>query len=128
MERRNLILTQMADHGFIKAEESEAYKALPIALHYKKIDHHDGLAPYFRQVLESEVKTLLEDLRKEDGSKYNLYKDGLKIYTTIDVKMQAYAEQAVAEHISEMQKLFISQADYRTGRVWNTHKKYLDEA
>lgn len=128
MERRNLILTQMADHGFLKKEESESYKALPIKLRYKKIDHHDGLAPYFRQVLEGELKAMLKDLKKEDGSPYNLYKDGLKIYTTIDVKMQAYAEQAVAEHLTEMQALFKAQPDYLTGRVWNTHKKYLNEA
>jgi penicillin-binding protein 1A len=128
LERRNVVIDQMANNDYIKEEEAQKLMKKPIVLDYHKLDYHVGLAPYFRQVLEQDVKKALEGIEKEDGSKYNIYKDGLKIYTTLDVHMQKYAEQAVAMHMSEIQKLFFAQRGYKDGSVWEQFKKYLTQA
>src|SRR5207248_11212295 len=65
-----------------------------------------GMATYFREELRNDMKQWCSEHRKSDGSPYNLYRDGLKIYTTIDSRMQRYAEEAVREHLTEYQKLF----------------------
>lgn len=128
LERRNIVIDQMASNDFIKNDEAEKLKKTPIKLDYHKLDHHDGTAPYFRQVLELQLKEICRDLRKPDGTYYNIYKDGLKIYTTIDYKMQQYAEEAVAMHIREMQKLFVNQGHYKNGSVWKEFGQYLLES
>ena len=123
-ERRNVVLGQMVKYGFLTAGEYDKYSAKPIKLKYHKLDYHEGMAPYFRQEVEQEVKALLKNINKpnsDDG--YSIYKDGLKIYTTLDVKMQRYAEQAVEEHMRDIQKLFKSQSGYRDGSIWNTSLK-----
>jgi penicillin-binding protein 1A len=104
--RRNVVLGQMYKYGFITANEYDSLKLLPIKLRYKPDDHHAGLAPYFREVLRLELHQWLSQHKKADGTPYNLYRDGLKIYTTIDSRMQQYAEEAVKEHLSELQKTF----------------------
>lgn len=127
-ERRNVILNQMADAEFITKAEATALTQKPIALNYHKLDFHEGIAPYFRQIVEQEVKKICKTMEKPDGSNYNLYKDGLKIYTTIDLRMQHYAEQAVEQHISEIQKLFVAQRSYKDGSVWKKYEQYLMES
>jgi penicillin-binding protein 1A len=119
LERRNVVLEQMEKYGYLSSDEQTTLSKKPIALNYHKIDYHEGLAPYFRQVLELQVKQICKDLKKPDGTPYDIYKDGLKIYTTIDTRMQRYAEEAVEEHMAEIQKLFISQSGYRDGTIWN---------
>lgn len=121
LERRNVVLSQMEKYNKISSAQAEEYKQKPIKLDYHKQDYHEGVAPYFRQVLELEVKKICKDLKKEDGSEYNIYKDGLKIYTTINVTMQRYAEEAVAQHMRELQRLFVSQAKYRDGSIFKNH-------
>lgn len=128
LERRNVVINQMADNGFITREEGEKFMKEPLVLDYHKLDHHEGMAPYFRQVLEQELKKICADLKKPDGTKYNIYKDGLKIYTTIDVRMQRYAEQAVEQHIADIQKLFTAQRSYASGAIWKEYEKYLTES
>ncbi len=128
LRRRNTVIDQMAKYGYLTVKEAHELKKKPLVLNYHKLTHHDGIAPYFRQVVEQDVKEMLKDLRKADGSKYNIYKDGLKIYTTIDVRMQQYAEAAVEQHISEMQQLFLDQRKYKDGSIWNDYQKYLDMA
>lgn len=127
-KRRNTVIDQMEKYGFLKSKDAIALKKKPIKLNYKKLSYHEGTAPYFRQVVEQQVKQICKTLKKPNGENYNIYKDGLKIYTTLDVKMQHYAEQAVEEHISELQKIFIGQPRYKDGSVWNDYKKYLDDA
>lgn len=108
LERRNVVLGQMKRNDFISAEQYDSLKALPMELDYSRVDHKDGIAPYFREILRAELKELFNEkdregnykLRKADGSPYDIYKDGLKIYTTINYKMQKYAEWAVQEHLS----------------------------
>lgn len=127
-DRRNVVLSLMAKNHFITDAEADELQKKPIVLDYHKLDYHEGLAPYFRQVVEQEVKKQIADLKKPDGTSYNIYKDGLKIYTTLDVRMQRYAEQAVAVHMSEIEKLFRAQHAYRDGSIWNTFHKYLADA
>lgn len=117
-ERRNVVLEQMAKYNYITEAQLAELKNKETPLDYHKIDYHDGLAPYFRQVLEQYVKQACKDLKKSDGSPYDIYKDGLKIYTTIDLRMQRYAEEAVQQHLTNLQKQFMAQPGYVDGKVW----------
>ncbi|WP_346315852.1 transglycosylase domain-containing protein [Chitinophaga sp. YIM B06452] len=117
-DRRNTVINNMVDEGYITSAEGEAAKSRPIVLRYNKIDHNKGLAPYFREVLRAELKTWCKEHKKADGTEYNLYRDGLKIYTTINPRMQLYAEEAVAKHLKDLQKAFQQQANIKTGKIW----------
>jgi penicillin-binding protein 1A len=120
LSRRNVVMGQMVKYGFISIDEYNKFEGKPIKLNYHKLDYHEGMAPYFRQEVEQEVKAILKDTKKpESGEPYSIYKDGLKIYTTLDVRMQRYAEQAVEEHMRSLQKLFKSQSGYNDGSIWN---------
>ncbi|MBD0332915.1 MAG: penicillin-binding protein, partial [Chitinophagaceae bacterium] len=105
-------------------------KAIPIKLNYKKLDENTGYAPYFREVLREEVKEVLasEDLRKPDGDPYSIYDDGLKIYTTINPKMQEYAEEAVAQQMPMLQKALNAQSNIKSGKVWRDRRNVLEAA
>lgn len=114
-KRRSVVLNQMLKNKFISVKEYDSIKELPLGLDYKKADHQEGLAPYFREILRSELGTLLKSkdsdgnlvVSKPDGTAYDLYVDGLKIYTTIDARMQTHAEKAVKTHFGNyLQKLF----------------------
>ena len=128
--RRNVVLSQMEKEGYITRAERDSLQALPLTLDYHPVDHKEGPAPYFRERLRmmltakkpvrsdyeswnmqqyvddstawenNPVYGWCEKNRKADGSKYNIYSDGLKIYTGIDSRMQQYAEDAVQEHIA----------------------------
>ena len=128
-KRRNLVLQRMQEAGFLSLAESDSLQALPIRLDFKKVDHKTGIAPYFREFLRLTMTADKPDRKdyaswqgqqfyedsiawendplfgwcnknfKPDGSPYNIYTDGLKVYTTIDSRMQVYAEQAVSEHV-----------------------------
>lgn len=128
LNRRNVVLEQMNSYGYLSEQETEKFKKLPITLNYHKLDYHEGMAPYFRQVLEQEVKKICRDLVKPDGTNYNIYKDGLRIYTTLDPRMQHYAEEAVEQHMAEIQKLFVAQKGYNDGSIWtSTLQKSLED-
>ena len=117
-ERRNVVLEQMYKYNYITQPQMDSLKAKETILDYHKIDYHDGLAPYFRQIVEQQVKQVCKEIKKPDGTNYDLYKDGLKIWTTIDVRMQRYAEEAVQEHLTEWQKTFMGQSGYKDGSIW----------
>lgn len=127
-ERRNVVIEQMVRNKFISAAEGEALKQKPIELHYQKLNETTGLAPYFRMVLGEEMKKWCKEHKKSDGEPYDLYRDGLKIYTTINPRMQLYAEEAVGEHISYMQTLLNAQSDIKKGIVWKGHENILEAA
>ena len=129
--RRNVVLDQMRKAGYLTEAERDSLQALPLVLKYRPVDHNDGLATYFREYLRGvlnakkpvkknyrgwQMQKFYEDSlawetnplygwcaknKKKDGSNYNLYTDGLKIYTTINSRMQQYAEEAVQEHVAE---------------------------
>jgi penicillin-binding protein 1A len=104
--RRNIVLDQMAKYKFISSHSADSLKKLPIRLDYRQVSHSDGPAPYFREHLRMELQQWCANNKRPDGSSYNLYTDGLKIYTTIDSRMQKYAEQAMEEHMAQLQKIF----------------------
>ncbi|HEX7846678.1 MAG TPA: penicillin-binding transpeptidase domain-containing protein, partial [Chitinophagaceae bacterium] len=88
-----------------------------------------GYAPYFREILRDEVKDLLKEIKKPNGGgSYDIYQDGLKIFTTINPRMQEYAEEAVAAHMPTLQKALISQSKIKNGAVWKEHEDILDKA
>ncbi|CAC9972559.1 penicillin-binding protein 1A [Flavobacterium panici] len=104
--RRNVVLSQMAKAKMITESEKERLQALPIALKFKLESHREGTATYFREYLRDYMKKWVTENKKPDGSDYDIYKDGLKIYTTIDSRMQSYAEEAVSEHMKNLQQQF----------------------
>lgn len=124
--RRNTVLDQMVRNNALNLVEAEAYKKKPLNIKYKKLDENMGIAPYFRSVL---AKKLTEWCNAHNdpktGNPYDLYRDGLKIYTTIDAKMQLYAEEAVIKHMTTMQKTFDRQL---SKNVWKGQDAILIRA
>lgn len=106
LNRRNLVLNQMAKYEFITEQERDSLKILPLGLNYTPQSHREGLATYFRMYLRGFLKDWIKDNPKEDGTNYNLYLDGLRVYTTIDSRMQKHAEVSVQEHIKNLQAAF----------------------
>jgi penicillin-binding protein 1A len=99
-QRRNVVMHQMARYQFISPQEFDSLRAIPLDMSEFRIqDHHTGLGTYFREHLRKEMVAWSATRFKPDGSNYNIYRDGLKIYTTIDSRMQQYAEEAVTEHM-----------------------------
>ena len=108
--RRNVVLLQMEKNGIITQDQKLKLQALPITLKFKLESHREGTATYFREYLRDYMKKWVEENKKPDGSDYNIYKDGLKIYTTIDSRMQLHAEEAVEKHIANLQEQFFIEA------------------
>ena len=142
--RRNTVLNQMLKADYITESECDSLKQLPLVLDFHRIDHKEGLAPYFREYLRKvlmakepkesnyaswQKQQYQEDLedwhnnplygfcnknKKADGTPYNIYSDGLRIYTTIDSRMQRYAEDAVSKHMQDLQKTFFKEKKGRS--------------
>lgn len=106
--RRNLVLRKMADNGFITQAECDSISLIPIDMsHFSIKDHNSGQATYFREFLRGELNEWAKNTTRADGQPYNIYRDGLRIYTTIDSRMQHYAEEAVKEFMgNELQPMF----------------------
>lgn len=128
LERRNLVINRMAENDKISPAEATKLKALPITLNYRKLDENTGYAPYFREVLKDEVRAALKGVTKPSGSSYNIYEDGLRIYTTINPRMQEYAEEAVALQLPLLQRNLNSQSNIKNGTVWKEHENILQAA
>ncbi|MEC7415281.1 MAG: transglycosylase domain-containing protein, partial [Bacteroidota bacterium] len=108
-ERRNIVFRQMYRNKFITAEEQDSLLKLPLNINFTPESHREGLATYFRAYLKEFMDSWIKSNPKPDGSKHNLYRDGLRIYTTIDSKMQQIAEQSVEEHMRNLQREFFIQ-------------------
>ncbi|MBK7408575.1 MAG: transglycosylase domain-containing protein [Saprospirales bacterium] len=108
LHRRNVVLNQMERNGALTKAEYDSLKMLPLDIRYRRTTHNDGLATYFRGEISKDVSAILnrEEIRKPDGSNYNLYRDGLKVYTTIDPVIQKHMEIAMAEHMQSLQSKF----------------------
>lgn len=128
LDRRNVVINQMRVNNKVTDEDAAKFKTTPIKLNYRKLDENTGYAPYFREILKDEVRNVLKDLRKPNGDTYDIYDDGLKIYTTINVKMQEYAEEAVAQSMPTLQKALDKQRNIRNGDVWKGHENVLESA
>ena len=107
--RRNVVFNQMLKNEYIKENVLDSLRSLPLEIKYTPQSHREGLATYFRAYLQEFMKDWANENKKEDGSKYNLYLDGLKIYTTINHEMQGYAEESVKAHMANLQREFFKQ-------------------
>ena len=105
-KRRNVVIDQMFHYNFINQQQRDSLFKLPLHIDFHPESHEQGEAPYFREYLRSWLKEWCKKNKKADGSNYDIYRDGLKVYTTIDSKMQQYAEEAQREHLTEWQKIF----------------------
>ena len=106
IKRRNVVLEQMEKYGFISEAQLTENTSKELNLQFQSPDHNQGSATYFREYVRQEVTAWCKENKKEDGETYDIYRDGLKIYTTIDSRMQAYAEAAVKEHLTYLQAEF----------------------
>lgn len=124
--RRNVVLSQMLKYGYINQKQFDTLKVKPLGLNFHPEDHNEGPAPYFREYLrENFLKQWCEKhINPETKKPYNIYKDGLRIYTTIDSRMQQYAEEAVNEHMHELQKAFFKDCKQKRNApfAWNVSK------
>ena len=129
LARRNTVLSQMNRYDYLSDEDMAKYQAKPIDMsHYTPQSHNDGLATYLREYLRTYMKDWCKHHRKPNGEYYNVHKDGLKIYTTIDSRMQRYAEQAVEEHFSkEIQPAFDRELKSRKGNPFCDISKEQEE-
>ena len=117
--RRNVVLSQMAKYGFLEETIKDSLQQLPLGLNYSPESHREGIATYFRSYLRGFMKEWVNTPQntKPNGDKYNIYKDGLKIYTTIDARMQTFAETATKEHMANLQAEFFVQNTPRRNRT-----------
>jgi penicillin-binding protein 1A len=108
LRRRNTVLENMHNANYISDSEVEQLKKIPLKLAFNPSDHNEGSAPYFRAVLKKDIQQTLEEnsIYKADGTPYDLDRDGLKIYTTINSRMQKYAEDAQREYLKTLQVQF----------------------
>lgn len=106
--RRNLVIKKMAENGYITKEECDSISMIPIDMsHFSVMDHNSGQATYFREFLRGILQDWAKGTKRPDGEPYNIYRDGLRIYTTIDSRMQQYAEEAVRDFMgNELQPMF----------------------
>jgi penicillin-binding protein 1A len=122
LKRRNLVLQAMFVNDFLKEKEKDSLMIIPLKLDYKEFNYNDGLAPYFREEVRKQLLGWSKSERKK-GKDYNIYTSGLKIYTTLDYKMQVLAEKAMVEHLSVLQKDF--EKSYGKHAPWLTDKKLI---
>lgn len=128
LDRRNIVIGQLEANGKITPAQAGKLKATPIKLNYKKMDENTGYAPYFREILREEVRQILKGVKKPNGGSYNIYDDGLKIFTTINPRMQEYAEEAVAIQLPILQRSLNMRPEIKSGSVWKGHENVLDQA
>lgn len=113
LRRRNTVLSQMEKNDVITEAEYDSISQLPIELDYRVRNQNHGLATYFREIVKADLIKWTKENLKSDGSAYDLFGDGLKIYVTIDSRMQRYAEEAVREHMADLQKAFYKEMGKR---------------
>ncbi|WP_374166516.1 penicillin-binding protein 1A [Arcticibacter sp. MXS-1] len=122
LARRNTVLDNMLKAGYLSSPEADEFKEKSLGLNFRPINHNDGYAPYLRSVLKKEIQKIFEEqnIRKADDTPYDLDRDGLRIYTTINSHMQKYAEEAQREYIQTLQTQF--------NRVWRGRNPFKGEA
>ena len=108
-QRRNVVLQQMKRNGFISEGEQDSLKLMPLEIDFTPDSHREGLATYFRAYLQKFMRTWTKENPKADGTNYDIFRDGLRIYTTIDSRLQQIGESSVAAHMSNLQKEFFLQ-------------------
>ncbi len=124
-KRRNVVLKQMEKYKFISEKRKDSLQKLDLGLDVHREDTNDGIATYFREYVRKFMNKWLKTHKKPDGSDYNMYTDGLKIYTTIDSRMQKYAEEAMQEHMANLQNEFDRYTKSRTKSKRNAWQKKI---
>jgi penicillin-binding protein 1A len=125
LSRRNLVLQSMVKNDFLTEKEKDSLTHISLKLDYRKFDYSDGIAPYFREEVRKQMMKWVNS-EKEKGNSYNIYTSGLKIYTTLNHKMQVLAEKAMIKHMSKLQKSF--EDSYGKKAPWITNKKLIEKA
>ncbi|MCF2876102.1 MULTISPECIES: transglycosylase domain-containing protein [unclassified Tenacibaculum] len=126
LQRRNVVFSQMAKNGILTEKEKDSLQKLPLKINFTPESHSDGLATYFRENLKQRLKKWAKNNLKPNGQPYNIYKDGLKVYVTIDSRMQKYAEEALEEHMANLQSFFFAeQKKNRTAPFYDLDKKEI---
>ncbi len=131
--RRNIVLSQMNKYEVISDSLYDTLIHQPITLNFKKASHNDGLAPYFREYFRGELKKWCSTHTKPDGTNYNAYTDGLKVYTTINSRLQQFAEKGMRSHMSSLQKDFnnhwkgYTKAPYPDDFEWDQIDEIIDQ-
>ncbi len=120
LDRRNVVLHQMEKYGYLTPKELVQTRQKPLELQYQYFNNNGGVAPYFRSQLRKEASRILDTVKNRDGEPYNIYRDGLKIYTTLDYNMQVLAEEAMVEHMSNLQQQF--ENAYSKNAPWKNEK------
>jgi len=116
LQRRNTVIRQMQKYNHLSEADANRYCQQPLGLKYNYLVYNTGPAPYFREMLRPQLEKWCSENNKEDGTPYNLYTDGLKIYTTIDFRMQKYAENAMKSQMKELQGTF--EKDWKGEAPW----------
>ena len=125
--RRNVVLSQLKNYNFITQAQFDSLKVIPVKLKYRMEDHNYGMATYFREVLKRDLlQWCREHINNSTHRPYNLYTDGIKIYTTIDSRMQRYAEEAMQEHMTFLQKKF--NEHWKSQNPWEGHDEIVTDA
>jgi len=126
-ERRNVVLGQMLRNEFITEAEKDSLQKLPLELDINLEGHRDGSATYFREYVREFMRQWMEDHPKPNGESYNIYRDGLKIYVTLDSRLQKNAEEAMAEHLTNLQSIFFKQQlKNKTAPFYDLDKEQID--
>lgn len=126
VQRRNVVLGQMVKYNYLKAAIADSLKKLPVRLDYVKYTHNEGPAPYFREYLRQELLKWVKSYNDQNDTDYNIYTDGLKIYTSINSDLQQYAEQAVREHLSRLQSILEQQ--WKNREPWSRNSSMVQSA
>ena len=125
-QRRNVVFNQMKRYGFLSNEEYEIASKKPLKLDYRPFTYNQGIAPYFRAELQKKMRSWLDEYNEANGTSYNLFTSGLKIYTTLDYDMQRLAEEAMKAHMADLQKRF--EKSFGKRGPWLTSEAIIDDA
>ncbi len=122
--RRDVVLVQMEKYGYLTPQRAEEAKLKELQLTYQGYSHDQGLAPYFREQLRKDLMAILDTLPNKNGEKYNIYKDGLIVHTTLDHQMQEIAEEAMRSHMTKLQEAH--ERSYGNSGPWKNEKLILE--
>lgn len=126
LKRRNLIIHNLVEHGYLKQIKADSIIKIPLILNYKNTGKYGEVAPYFLIQIEQLATSILDSLKNEEGQKYNIYTDGLKIHTCLDYQMQLYALIAMQKHMASLQNLFDKQCKHTT--PWERKSTVISDA
>jgi penicillin-binding protein 1A len=127
-KRRNVAMKQMVKNDYITQEEYDSLRLLPLGLKLNRARHNEGVATYFREEVRGQLRTIIREIEKPGGGKYDIYRDGLKVYTSINYHMQLYAEKAIKTHLgTELQEAFFKHWKNKSKTSRSTAPFYFED-